>query len=89
MSLKEYFYNSVNEGVPKLNTVQKFKRSYKGGHDLDKLVGFILANFKDITGEELKTIDQFEDNDHIADIISSYKFGEEAVSVAKKKMGKV
>jgi len=81
----KYSNIEVNESyqrTSKINTVEKFMKASKlkvGKASIKDLLQFIYDNFEDITGEKYQEPWDFIGNDFIADIISTYKYGEEVV----------
>jgi len=77
--------NEEKERTSKINTLAKFLRAskLKRGASLKDVLEFIKDNFEDITGAEYEEHWDFIGNDFIADILSHFKYGEEAIDAWK------
>jgi len=67
------FINEEYEAVGKYNTVKKVIKELGRRPSEKEVAQFIMKNYKDVTGKELKNSDP-ETEDKIADIVAFYKF---------------
>ena len=67
------FLNEEYEAVGKYNTVKKVIKELGRRPSEKEVAQFIMKNYKDVTGKELKNSDP-ETEDKIADIVAFYKF---------------
>lgn len=67
------FLNEEYEAVGKYNTVKKVIKELGRRPSEKEVAQFIMKNYKDVTGKELKNSDP-ETEDKIADIVATYKF---------------